>query len=206
MGDDAAVSAPRHAARRGSLLGLALGLVAVLAGSNATGDVGVAHTIEQILEDVTAIVVARPVGEPRYAFVIVGSDPRPDLDLVNYTRDVAISRTVFGVETGVLAVGTVGWNPRSPRPPQTEVEIDGVSLPLIGPLPDGEALFFLKPFADGVTYGLVGEDRGRVPLHQDPGSGAWRTAPDALVPELADKPLDELIEWLRTQLRKRRSE
>ncbi len=170
---------------------------AALVRTKVTLDIGVLLTPGEILGDTTTIVVAKPVGEPVYE--VVTEIP----ELANYTHEISISRTIYGTATGVIRVGTVGYNPKvsfSPKGP----EIEASEFPMMPRLPAGESLFFLREFSGrsdrDVLYGIVGEFRGLVRLTKNPSTGKWATTPNAMVAEFAGRDLDEFARQVQSAM------
>jgi len=165
-------------------------------------DLDVWDTKKELVAVSDTVIIGTPVGESRYQVVEMLSES----PLANYFRDVAIDRTVFGSATGVITVTTIGWNPESSRS-QGRVLFEPPALPMMGPIPDGRALFFLRKFPSGSalerTYELIGQDAGYIGIEASTGSSKARTQEQGKIPELRGRDVEALIKELQSELDKR---
>jgi len=162
---------------------------------------------DELVRHATSVVVGRPVGESLSLPVdMSGSEPV----FANIFRDLAISRTIYGPESGVIRIVTVGWNQDSKLVASGNVEFEGKPIPMLGEVPEGEAIFFLKRFPDipelgslAGAYEVVGQDVGRVPLNEASSftgsvDDMWTSKMGVAAPELAGRDLRSLAQELQT--------
>ena len=165
------------------------------------------RTREQLVRHATSVVVGRPVGS---STAIPVEMPGTEPVFANVFRDLAISRTIYGSATGAIRIVTVGWNQESQIVASGNVAFDGLPIPMLGEVPEGEAIFFLKKFPDIPEFGplagvyeVVGQGVGRVPVSAEtsltgPGDEIWTSAANAEVREFAGRDLMALTDELRT--------
>lgn len=172
------------------------------------GDYNFVESLDALAEEADTVVMARPVGDVSYVPASMGDITPP---FANFYQDLAISETISGTATGVIRVATLGWNPDSPVQPG-DLSPSSELPPMMGAMPAGDAIFFLRKFPDGSafegTYGVVGQQAGWVPVDMASFSrsapGSFRSGV-AQIPELSNQPMLGLVRRIQQRMDSRRS-